>query len=281
MKDETRNVYIKTEPGSIINIETIEQEIDHDIDKIDDTKSEVNPYCEIIVNKAERDDIIISQIKQWSILSNVVNYVQHKRHRKDFYNLDIRAEDQNRHKKIYNKEEERQILELDVGDTTEKLKGEYLDMYEGIQTEVISSTRFNENSDLSTIYLGRMALTRASNIKAEERFPISEQGYMAGKLLDGTKCQILLDTGASKSFMSKSHYLHFKSLHLLLKFASKQQGIQVGNRQFFSVLFIIPIIIDIHGHRFEIYTLVSEIHENVDSVLGIKNIFEVEGIINS
>ena len=30
------------------------------------------------------------------------------------------------------------------------------------------------------------------------------------------------------------------------------------------------IIIDVHGHRFEIYTLVSEIHENVDLVLGIK-----------
>ena len=41
----------------------------------------------------------------------------------------------------------------------------------------------------------------------------------------------------------------------------------------------IPVIIDIHGHRFEIYTLVSEIHENVDLVLGIKNVFELEGLI--
>ena len=48
-----------------------------------------------------------------------------------------------------------------------------------------------------------------------------------------------------------------------------------------SYSFIIPIIVDIHGHRFEIYTLVSEIHENVDLVLGIKNIFELEGITNS
>ena len=32
---------------------------------------------------------------------------------------------------------------------------------------------------------------------------------------------------------------------------------------------------------FEIYTLVSEIHENVDLVLGIKNAFELEGVINS
>ena len=28
-----------------------------------------------------------------------------------------------------------------------------------------------------------------------------------GKLLDGTECQILLDTTPSKSVMSKSHYL--------------------------------------------------------------------------
>ena len=40
-------------------------------------------------------------------------------------------------------------------------------------------------------------------------------------------------------------------------------------------------MIDIHGHRFEVFTLVSEIQENVDSVLGIKNIFELDGIINS
>ena len=48
------------------------------------------------------------------------------------------------------------------------------------------------------------------------------------------------------------------------------QRIQVGNGQFVSVLFIIPVIIDVHGHKFEIYTLVSEIPENVDLVLELK-----------
>ena len=114
----------------------------------------------------------------------------------------------------------------------------------------------------------------------EEKFLITEQGYTVGKLLDGTECQLLLDTGASKSFMSKSHYLHCKSLHSLPKFASKTQRIQVGNGQYVSILFIIPIIINIYGHRFEKYTLVSEIHENIDIVLGIANVFELEGIIN-
>ena len=39
------------------------------------------------------------------------------------------------------------------------------------------------------------------------------------------------------------------------------RGIQVGYGQYVSGLFIIPIVIDVHDHRFEIFTLVSEIHE--------------------
>ena len=56
---------------------------------------------------------------------------------------------------------------------------------------------------------------------------------------------------------------------------------QVRNGQYVCVLFVIPVIVDIHGHRFEVYTLVSEINENVDLVLGIKNSFELEGVIDS
>ena len=115
----------------------------------------------------------------------------------------------------------------------------------------------------------------------EQKFPISRSGYTVGKLMDGMGCQILLDTGASKSFMSKSYYLCCKALHSLPKFASKTQRIQVGNGQHVSVLFIISVIIEIAGHRFKIYTLVSGIHDNVDLGLGIKNVFELEGVLNS
>ena len=67
----------------------------------------------------------------------------------------------------------------------------------------------------------------------------------------------------------------------LIKIHLNHTKIQVGNGQCVSVLFIIPFIVDIHGHMFKIYTLVSEIHETVDLVLGIKNIFEMDGVINS
>ena len=43
------------------------------------------------------------------------------------------------------------MLELDFGDTPGKLKEEYVDVYKGIQSEILSTTRFDENSDLSTI----------------------------------------------------------------------------------------------------------------------------------
>ena len=46
-------------------------------------------------------------------------------------------------------------------------------------------------------------------------FLYSESGYTLGRLLDGTKCHLLLDTGASKSFMSKSFYMQCKSLHMM------------------------------------------------------------------
>ena len=146
----------------------------------------------------------------------------------------------------------------------------YLDVYEDIYAEMVYANKFNENSDLSMTYLGQTEMTRDTKIKAGERFPITGQGFASGKLLDGMECQILLDTGATKSYMSKSYYLQCKTLHALPKFSSNTQRIQVVNGQYVSVLFVIPMIVDIHRHRFEIFALVSEIHDNVDLVMGTK-----------
>ena len=162
------------------------------------------------------------------------------------------------------------MLDVHLVDNSDRTKEEYLDNYEGVKSEIVDTTRFDENSDLSMTYLGKTNMTHIKNLMVEERFPISKLGYTVGKLLDGTECQILLDTGASKSFMYKSYYLCCKALHSLPKFASKTQRIQVGNGQHVSVLFIIPVIVEIAGHEFEVYTLVSEIHENTDLILGIK-----------
>ena len=55
----------------------------------------------------------ISQTEQWSILSNVINYIQHNRNPRDYFKLDIKALEQ---KKIIEKcidrlkEKDRQVI---------------------------------------------------------------------------------------------------------------------------------------------------------------------------
>ena len=103
---------------------------------------------------------------------------------------------------------DREFKEIDFGTTPQKLQEEYMDVYEGIHSKIVSSNRFHENSDISTTYLGKIENRgNKDKLKAEESFPMLENGYTLGRLLDGTKCQLLLDTGVSKSFMSKLFYM--------------------------------------------------------------------------
>ena len=266
------HVYKAIEEGNMINTKTMTCETTQTQDD--------NPYKKVVLNKVFKEEDKSPEMRNWSIFSDNVKYIQHDQVTPQ--NLHIDTLDYRDHNELYFKlkGEERETLDIDFGLYPDVLKSKYLDMYEDVYAEMVYANKFNENSDLSMTYLGQTKMMRDTKIKAEERFPITGQGFASGKLLDGMECQILLDTGATKSYMSKSYYLQCKTLHALPKFSSNTQRIQVGNRQYVSVLFIIPVIIDIHGHRFEIFTLVSEIHDNVDLVMGMKNIFKLEGMID-
>ena len=112
-------------------------------------------------------------------------------------------------------------MELNFGSIPHKLCEEHLDVYEGIQSETVNTTRFDGNSYLTMTNLGRSNKAKNDKLKAEESFPISGHRYTSGKELDGMECQLLLDTHTSKSFMSNSLYMRCKLLHSLPKFASK------------------------------------------------------------
>ena len=92
-------------------------------------------------------------MEQWLILSNVLNYIQHDRHHTMNHTLNIRAV--NKYRSNTETKEEKELVELDFGNTPHRLCEEYLDVYEGIQSETVNTMRFDENSDLSTTYLGR------------------------------------------------------------------------------------------------------------------------------
>ena len=241
----------------------------------------INPYKKVILKEPTK---IKDQVpmEEWSILSDHVKNVTHSKS-ETFQKLSINSMNYRQNRDLYRSLNNEQTLKtnLNFGNSPENLKTEYLDMYEGVYVEVISTDKFDEDTDISTTYLGQVDMTRNTEVKAEENFPMTVRGYTRGHLLDGTDCDVLIDTGTSKSYTSKSFFLQCKLLHMMPKFTSTTQRIQVGNGQYVGVLFVIPVRITIQSHRFEIFTLVSEIHENVDLVLGIKNLFKLEGVIDS
>ena len=209
MPKQTKYINKKVELGILINKETLKEEIDLDVklDRVDDDSRDENPYTVLIVNNAIKVESALSPMKQWSIFSNVINYVQYSKNPKDFYTVTIRPVN-NKKLNLVSKDKDDISLRIDHADVPNGLKEEYLDRYEGVTSEILNTTRFDENTDLSTTYLGKLRMTQGDELNVEERFSITEEGYTVGKLLDGTECQILLDTGVSKSFMSKSYYLH-------------------------------------------------------------------------
>ena len=112
----------------------------------------------------------MTQMEQWSILSNVLHYIQHDRHHTVNHTLNIKTV--NKYRNNLETKEEKELVEVDSDSTPLKLCTEYLDVYEGIESQIVNTMRFNENSDLSMTHLDRSDKARNNKLKAKESFPI-------------------------------------------------------------------------------------------------------------
>ena len=92
-----------------------------------------------------------------------------------FQNLSIDQMNHRHELGLYREFQEKELLSADVnfGRSPDKLKAEYLDVYEGVYAEVINTDKFDEDIDLSTTYLGQVDMTTATKVKAKESFPIT------------------------------------------------------------------------------------------------------------
>ena len=190
---QTDFIYRKVELGSLINKETIKEDLDleAELDKIDDNSGDEIPYRELIVNNACRKKNILSQMEQWLILSNVTNSVQYNKNPKNSHSMIIKPVNTNKiNKEIRSKNKTESSLGVSLADSLGRSKEEYLDKYKGIRPEILNFTRLDEKADLSTMYLGKVNTTQDKDLAKEEKFLITEQGYTVGKLLDGIECQI-------------------------------------------------------------------------------------------
>ena len=193
------HVYKVVEKGDMINTKTMTCETA----QIQDD----NLYKEVVLNNVFKEKDESPEMRNWSILSDNIRYIQHDQATPQ--NLNVDTLDYRDHKELYLKLKEKkgETLDVNFGLYPDVTKSRYLHTYEDIYAEMVYANKFNKNSDLNMMYLGQTEMMRDTKIKAEERFPITGQGFASGKLLDGTECQILLDTGATKSYMLKSYYL--------------------------------------------------------------------------
>ena len=150
---QTNFVYKKVELGSLINKNTIKEKLDTDIelDRMDDNSEDENPYKELIVNNAGKIESTLTQMEQWSILSNVIiNYVQYSKNPQNFHSVTIRPVKFNKvAKDTKGRNINRSLLKVNLVDSLDRSKEEYLDRYEVVKSEIVDTTRVDENSDLS------------------------------------------------------------------------------------------------------------------------------------
>ena len=118
----------------------------------------------------------------------MLNYIEHDKLPQNFHNLGISVLNFCKNNSGI---EEEHVIDVDFNPMPNVLRKEYLDVYEGIHSEIVNTTRFDENSDLSTTYLRKSDRFKNDKLKAEESFPISKHGYTSGKFLDRTECQLL------------------------------------------------------------------------------------------
>ena len=120
----------------------------------------------VVLNSVYKEPDKTPEMKSWSIFSDNVKYVQHDQMTSQ--NLNIDNLDYRDHKDLYLKlkEEERETLDVDFGLYPDITKSRYLDIYEDVYAEMVYANKFNENSDLSTTYLGQTEITRDTKIKA-------------------------------------------------------------------------------------------------------------------
>ena len=143
------------------------------------------------------------------------------------------------------------------------------------------TSNFEERIEVTTTYLGRyLAQGGPRTFNSENAISLDGKGITTGHLFDKTEVKVFYDSGASKSYMSKSFYDKTEYLHQIPKLKPTCTGIKIGNGAVIPVKFVFPVQIMIQGHLFEIYTIVAALHEGIDLVIGMKNMVELEGILN-
>ena len=109
-EDQARHIYKKVETYEIINIETMKQEIEENrvtrnrLKEEEDDEIDSNPYQIAILNKTSRDDTKTEQMINWSMLSDLIKYIDGSSCSDMISSLTVKPLDFRKHKRLYKSE---------------------------------------------------------------------------------------------------------------------------------------------------------------------------------
>ena len=150
-EDQARHVYKMVETEKIFNIESMKQEIEDD--KMirnrlkEEDSTETNLYEMAILNNVSRGDIKIEQMIHWSILSDLIKYIDRSSSSDMIPSLTVKLLDYRQHNRLYHSLKTNKDLTTDVIFEGDKVKDQYFDKYEDIYAEISQATRFDESID--------------------------------------------------------------------------------------------------------------------------------------
>ena len=151
---EVKQVYKSTDPKKGVKI------------NVSEVTEDGNTYQKgIIADIIQKKDT--KPMASWSILSDHVKYVQHDES-DNLHNVNFDSLNYHMNENIYKELKEQEMLKASINFSgmSEKVKSDYLDVYDGVYAEVISTNRFDEDTDLSTTYLGQIGMSRRTEVKA-------------------------------------------------------------------------------------------------------------------
>ena len=173
----------------------------------------LNPHIELPTKTPEIEDFydMCSQgpktpntqhMEDWSILSTEIHYGHQKNTGTN--NLLVLGGQQKLLKEWATSDSAPKLEATDLPDTP--LMKDYLDQYDSISNKLHDTKSFHDNRDISTTYCGPGQQNRTNEFQPELSFPMNVNSHTLGRVLGGNRIDILLDSVASKSYMSKAYY---------------------------------------------------------------------------
>ena len=149
---------------------------------------DVNCYSSMISRKQKSH--VVDSLANWSILSNIPVYAggETRRGKCNYTDPSKRSVK----KGVAKKTRKELTQELDFTDCL--IDGEmYGEWYNDIKPHLNETQCFDEQHEIATTFLGPAGMTVDTQPKAEYEFPLTNDSYTEGMLVDGTKVKILID----------------------------------------------------------------------------------------